>query len=67
MKRRKLCNTKKLVAVILAASMVMGTGATAFADDSALQGSVHIGEVVSHDRAEVQAGEVHEYDIDLGT
>ena len=64
MKRRKLCNTKKLIAVILAASMVMGTGATAFANDPV--DKLHIDEDVSKDSASVFADKEFEFDSDLG-
>ncbi|SDZ77883.1 hypothetical protein SAMN05216349_1015 [Oribacterium sp. KHPX15] len=43
MKRRNLCNTKKLMAVILAASMMMSSGVTAFADALSL-GSITLSE-----------------------
>ena len=68
MKRRKLCNTKKLIAVILAASMVMGTGATAFADEPVLLGSdeLHIDEDVSKDYASVYADKESDFDSGLG-
>ncbi|WP_031550032.1 hypothetical protein [Oribacterium sp. FC2011] len=55
MKRRNLCNTKKVVAVILAASMVMSSGVTALAEEG-----YHLDEgYVESEKSEIIAVEAH--------
>ncbi|MBO5598810.1 MAG: hypothetical protein J5943_09470 [Oribacterium sp.] len=49
MKRRNLCSTKKLMAVILAASMMMSSGITAFAEEEIIKSGFVIEELGKED------------------
>ncbi|WP_031548207.1 hypothetical protein [Oribacterium sp. FC2011] len=76
MKRRNLCNTKKLMAVILAASMVISSGVTTFAYKEDDNVSINIGaEKISDSDGKVEkelsgnvsdAIDVYSYDNDDG-